>query len=78
MNSYCGHAQCTDRGRPRKADGGTGSASRIPAAGNRDEWFVTGMEHRGNRAVNGQESCEFARPARSVSLPQDTQQAFWL
>ena len=30
--------------------------------------FVTGMEHRGNRDVNGQESCEFARPAWAFSL----------
>jgi hypothetical protein len=38
--------------------------------------FVTGMEHRGNRAVNGQESCEFARWAALVSLPQGTHQEF--
>jgi hypothetical protein len=37
------------------------------AATQMDE-FVTGMEHRGNRDVNGQESCEFARPAWASSL----------
>ena len=68
MNQGGRHAQCTDCSRPHKADGGTASASHIPGASNRMEEFVTGMEHRGNRDVNGQESCEFARPAWASSL----------
>src|SRR3984893_4298584 len=51
-----------------KADGGTASASHIPGASNPNGRFVTGMEHRGNRDVNGQESCAFARPAWAFSL----------
>src|SRR5487761_130629 len=51
-----------------KADGGTASASHIPGASNPNGRFVTGMEHRGNRDVNGQESCAFTRPAWAFSL----------
>jgi hypothetical protein len=38
--------------------------------------FVTGMEHRGNRDVNGQESCEFARQAWAFFIVQGIYQAF--
>src|ERR1700730_15284896 len=62
------HAQCTDCSRPHKADGGTASASHIPGASNPNERFGTGMEHRGNRDVNGQESCALTRPAWAFSL----------
>jgi hypothetical protein len=70
------HAQCSHCSRPHNADGDTASASLIPGAGNPNGRVVTGMEHRGNRDVNGQESCEFTRQAWALFIVQGIYQAF--